>query len=591
MSAKRPTISPEVIAAMIESAPDRVRRRLDQSPDAAAGWTWQVSDATCTVETGGETVTLSHGHVSSIEQITCTCLLSPRCFHVLACLTRLEVVCVQTPEDNEAEPGGSGTPDTATADTVADLVEPAESQRRAAQELVASLTQLLRVGVASCGVIVQSGLLRAVHQCRAEGLHRLAALGLRVVAGTSEIRARAQSADPAQLAEDVADVLETSQHVLCNRPIAEFWIGTARRRQVPIRPRKLQGLFAEPVITRSGFVGAAVYFLADDGRIYTASDVRAGEAQHVRDTYLGGIEIGALIQPARQLARGLYVGTDLTASQDGRLGRGKGIRIAEQGLSSWQAEAIQARFERPLPEQWNALYAQAALPADARPAGWDFAFLRGTVLGACGPELLFQTTMHGQPIRLAIENDTKALCFRENLRMLSHAPGLRLQVIGRVNLADPTIIAPLAVADIASDPRASDEPRLEIPESWGGRICLGFDELQRHFLVNARATPVVLSDEGVFLTDDPLFPLRRRWIATMLSGIASQRPTISNMLAAEVSALNRTGFPTGAALLDALSYAPSGTGPTGSAAFLATAMYLRTCAHERARFRATLASL
>lgn len=582
MSAERPTIAPDLIAAMIESTPDRVRRRLDRSPEVAASWNWQASEAAWAVETGGETVTLPHGHVMSVEQIACTCLLSPRCFHVLACLTRLEVALVESPQEEEPEQVGS--------DAAEDLVEPAESQRHAARELIAAVTQLLRVGVASGGVVVQSSLLRAVHQCRAEGLHRLAALGLRVIAGTGEIRARAPAADPAQLAEDVADVLETSQHLLGKGPVAGFWIGTARRKQVPVHPRRLQGLFAEPIITRSGFVGAAVYFLGDDGRIYTASDVRTGEAQHARDAYLGGIEIGPLIQPARQLARGSYVGTDLTASQDGRLGRGKGIRIAEQGPSSWRAGAVEERFRRPLPDQWNAVYAQAALPADARPAGWDFVFLEGTILGAAGPELLFRATAEAQPIRLAIENESEALDFRENLRMLSHAPGLPLRVIGRVNLLEPRIVSPLAVANLTGDPRADDEPRLEIPESWGDRICLGFDEIRRHFLVNARASPVVLNVQGLPVEDDPLGPLRRRWIATMLSGIASQRPTSSNMLAAETATLNRSGFATGAALLDALSHAFSGGGPTGIETFLAAAIYLRACAHERARFRATLAS-
>ena len=86
------------------------------------------------------------------------------------------------------------------------------------------------------------------------------------------------AADPGQLAEDVADLLETSHHVLEEQAIAGFWIGTARRKQMPVRPRRLQGLFAEPIITRSGFSGAAAYFLGEDDRIYTASDVRPGDA-------------------------------------------------------------------------------------------------------------------------------------------------------------------------------------------------------------------------------------------------------------------------------------------------------------------------
>jgi hypothetical protein len=182
-----------------------------------------------------------------------------------------------------------------SADAGEDVLEAEERQQRSARELVNSVAQLLRVGVANAGVVVQSGLLRAVHQCDVDGLHRLAALGLRVIAGTNEFRARAPTSDPAQLAEDIADVLETSRHVLSLKPIASFWIGTARRRQAPVRPRKLHRMFAEPIITRSGFSGAAGDFLGEDDQIYVASDVRLGDAQHARDAYLGGIEIGSRI--------------------------------------------------------------------------------------------------------------------------------------------------------------------------------------------------------------------------------------------------------------------------------------------------------
>ncbi|MFO0960352.1 MAG: hypothetical protein U0800_23440 [Isosphaeraceae bacterium] len=582
MSARRPTISPDLVASMIESTPDRVRRRLDRSPDAAAEWPWLEGEAAWTVVAGEETVTLPHGHLAGDAQIRCTCLLSPRCFHVLACLTRLEVALIEAPPER-ADPIAS-----AASDPTADLVEPSASQRHAARELVAAASQLLGVGVASGGVVVQSGLLRSIHQVRAEGLHRAAAMGLRVLTGTGEVRSRSPSADPAQLAEDVADLLETCQRLLHEKAIPGFWIGTARRRQIPVRPRKLRGLFAEPILTRTGFAGAAAYLLGDDGRIYTASDVRPGEARHARDAYMGGIEIGTLIQPAKRLARGVYLGTDLTASPDGRLGRGKGIRIAEQGSSNWYGQELESRFQRPLEDQWAAMYEHACLPEDTREAGWDFAFFEGTILGASGPELLFQPIGKAQIVRLAIANEGEDLSFRENLRMLSHAPGLRLKIIGRVSPADPRIVSPLAVAPISEGQRDDHGPRLEIPDSWCGRVCLGFDEIQRPFLVNARPSPGLVPIHGQPIDDDPLGPLRRRWIAAMLSGIDSRRASGSHSLRAEATALGRLGFATGAALLETLTSVPSAEGPTPIETFLATAVYLRTCSLERARFLATL---
>jgi hypothetical protein len=587
MSAERPTVSPELVAAAIESTPDRVRRRLDRTPDAAASWEWRPGDVAWSVDAGGETVILPNGHVVALEQLTCSCLLSPRCFHVLACLTSLKVVAVEPAPRDDQEPIKTES----LAETNDDVVETDEKQRSAARELTSGLAQLLRTGVANAGVVVQSGLLRAVHQCRAEGLHRLAALGLRVIAGAGELRARTPAADPAQLAQDASDALETARHILSRQAVESFWIGTARRKQLPVRPRKLHGLFAEPIITRSGFSGAAVYFLGEDDRVYTVSDVRPGDAQHARDAYLGGIEIGSIIQPAKQLARGLYLGIDLTASVDGRVGRGKGIKIVEQGRSTWQAETIQERFRRPLLEQWNAVFAQADLPADAQPAGWDFVFLNGTVLGAVGPELIFQPTEDAQPVRLAIENENESLHFRENLRMLSHAPRLKLQIVARVNLMEPRIVSPLAAAQVDADLCKDDEPRLELPSSLAGRVCLGFDEIQRHFLSNAGTSAVILNTQNTqHDKENPLGSLRRRWIAAMLSGIVSQRPANASMIAAETANLNRNGFTTGAAILDTLCRAYTDRGPTGADTFLAAAIYLRACSYELAKSRATLIS-
>jgi hypothetical protein len=580
MSTERPTVSPELVAAMIAATPDRVRRRLDRAPDAAAGWSWQPIGEAWSVDAGGETVTLPRTHILAVEQVRCTCLLTPRCFHVLACLTSLQVAIVESAPAEEKE-----AVEPAWAETGEDVVQPNEKQEQAARELIHAVGQLLRVGVANAGVVVQSALLRAVHQCRAEGLHRLAALGLRVIAGTSEFRARAPASDPAQLAEDLADILETGQQVVGRKAIPGFWIGTARRKQIPVRPRKLHGLLAEPVITRSGFAGAAVYFLGADDRIYTASDVRPGDAQHARDAYLGGIDIGPLVQPARQLARGLYLGTELTASPDGRLGRGKGIKLVEEGRSTWQAEPIQERFRRPLPDQWSAVYAQASLPADARPAGWDFVFLVGTVLGAAGAELLFQAGGHDAPVRLAIANESGSLYFRENLRMLSHVPGLRLQAIARVSLQEPDLVFPFAVSRAEEDVQA-DEPHLDVPPSLAGRVCLGFDEIQRPWLRHARDTAVVLGALNVPPERrDPLASLRRRWLATMLSGMTTQRPKQTNTLGAEIASLKRMGLATGAALLDALSRSPCEGGPTAAEAFLATGVYLRSCGYAWAKFR------
>ena len=210
MNDVRPTVSPQLLAAAIESAPDRVRRRLDRSPDAAAGWQWLLSGNDWTIDTGGEKVKLPRENIHALNQLSCTCLLTPNCFHVLACLTALKVALADGTEDVSADAGenqriemaGSsvsardtnptrqrgpslpkrqrgpslalrvgvaaadihtqkGKSEAATPNGAEDVVQPTESQQRAGGELARAVAQLLRVGAANAGVVVQSGVLRA----------------------------------------------------------------------------------------------------------------------------------------------------------------------------------------------------------------------------------------------------------------------------------------------------------------------------------------------------------------------------------------------------------------------------------------------
>lgn len=583
MSDLRPTVAAALLASLIESTPDRVRRRLDAAPQAAAGWKWNLRAESWLVETGGETVTLPHGQVLEIEHVCCTCLLSPKCFHVLACLTSLEVAVAAAPAI--AEMDTSETPEN-------DAVEPGVLQRASAGELSQALAHVLRIGASSVALVVTSALLRAVHQCRAEGLHRLAALGLQVAAGIHELRKRSKNCDLAQLADDVAAALECARHIEHDASVEGYWIGTARRAQRPVHPRKLHGVLAEPIVTRSGFAGAAAYFIGEDDRIYSASNVRptdeASAGQLARDAYRGGIEIGPLVQPACQLARGLYLGSDMTASADGRLGRGKKVRIVEQGSSSWDDGVIQSRFQRPFEEQRNAAFAFAALAADAQPVGWDFLFLTGTVEGAFGADLLLQTS--DRLVRLAIANESPALCFRENLRMLAHAPGLAVRVVARLIPTEPHAVVALAVAPAPADATSTTDKasRLEIPHVLANRICLGFDEIQSPWLVHRRDGPHIVGDQAPAPTNiTPLDPLRRRWMASLLSGSALQQQRPATSVAAEISQLKRCGFETGADLLNALSHAPTTSDPPNLDLYLAIAVYLRNCDLALARQKAT----
>ena len=554
------TVDSQLIAKVFEDAPDRVRRRLDRNPTAADDWGWQQSGDACTIDTGSETVTISRRHIDSLEQVSCTCLLAPRCFHVLACMSRLRVTAEDEASEDRTEPA---------ATEAVDLIEISDAQGAAARQMTKSLSGLLRTGVANAGVVALSTLMRAVHQARAEGLHRLAAIGLRIITGVGRVRTSAQESDPDQLAVDFAAALETARQVRGEEPIPLFWIGTARRQQHPVGGRRLYGLLAEPVMTDSGYAGAGVYFIGEDDQIYTVSEVRPGDAQVARDAYAGGIELGPVVLPAKHLARHVLLGSNLTASADGRLGRGRDVKVAEQRASSWLEDPIARRFEQPFCDQCEVIFQASNNPIVSQRAGWNFVFLRGRVLGAAGPELLFHVDQTEQCVRLAIANEQPALCFRENLRMLCHTSGLKLSVVGRLDLEDPNKVYPLALME-------AEGSELSLPESFGGRVFMGLDELQSRNLPNRLPKPIHAGSGVVSSDADPLAALRRRWIGSMLAGMGRRGQSDSRLVQQEISDLTRRGFDTGAKLLHALSSSVD-VDAGAEMTFLATAIYLRNC--------------
>lgn len=108
MSSSRPQISPLLLAEMIDSMPGRVRKRLDAEPNVAHGWQWTVEEDRWLVAAGEETVELrsERGVIASHEHLRCSCLLTPKCFHVVACISVLSIVTASvaaSAEDDQSD--------------------------------------------------------------------------------------------------------------------------------------------------------------------------------------------------------------------------------------------------------------------------------------------------------------------------------------------------------------------------------------------------------------------------------------------------------------------------------------------------------
>ncbi|WP_166823635.1 hypothetical protein [Thalassoroseus pseudoceratinae] len=507
----RPVVSPLVIAEIVSAAPARLRRKLDKQPQIANEWDWNSTTDGWQISTGNETVALE-GQVEITDHVRCSCLLSPRCFHVLAVLSVLDIddapVDEPTPESSQSH----------DEETQPEQMEIADAQRDAANQLWKAAASVLAVGLRAAGTLLQAELLRAVHECRCQGLHRLAAAGMRVMQDIRLLRNldAAFSTDAAH--SDLTELLRCGWRIIHSDGTADSeWIGTARRKYEPIANQRLTGLFTEPILTRSGFAGVLTYLMAEDGSLGTISNVRAGTESRIFDAWQTGAEFGQLSTSHEQLNRATVLVQKATRSKDGRLGGGKDCRAVVVDGSGWDTPKVAERWAVPIHEQIERCFQHESHPETHRPAGWDFVFARGVILGGNGEELLFQPSSAAVPLWLTIAQDQSPLMYRTNIVLLSRCQNLPVRCVVRVDLAKPGTASILA---ISSDPLAEESDcQLKLPEEFRRTVSLGIEELKRGHLTSATRTPTLRNHSFQMETrPDGLEALRRCLRGLLLGG-------------------------------------------------------------------------
>ncbi len=543
----RPAISPEALADLTAAAPARLVTKRDAEPTLADAWTWTASDQTCTVTTEkGETVslTLVDGAVRTAEAVRCSCLLSPRCLHVLAVLARLPLT--DASDAASAEVSAEQTPAAEALDVeemplTLEIARAAESAWQTAADLLAS-------GAAGCNSLREVALLRAVHAGRAAGAHRMASACARLVQWTRDLRADSPTFDLGGLTADLGEALHCACEIAAahRRGVAidGAFLGTARRRYQEIGHLRLHGVFSEAVVTKSGYAGATTYLTDGEGHLYTRSDVAPGGALRAVGAYDASAAIGDAVLSHCQLARaGLFL-SGATASRDGRLGSGANVRaVRAQRQSTWDDAALAPLWARPLREQLARMTAADGLPPEVRSAGWDLAFVHGTLRGlAANAVWLSASSQGGEPevaLRLVAAAQHPSLRHRDNLLALGGLTGTPVRLVGRIRLAEPRSLELLAVGPAQA---TSDAP-LVLPAELGGRACVAWDRI--------RATAAHHADtvESTVRPPGPFAALERRIERASLGGTATLRPESSGEVLHEAVALDALLMPGSASVL------------------------------------------
>ncbi|MBA2539665.1 MAG: hypothetical protein H0V17_08530, partial [Deltaproteobacteria bacterium] len=489
-------IAAELAGMLTAAIPPRLIKKLDATPTLAEAWTWTATSVTTDK---GETVTFVVVD-DVITALSCSCLLAPKCLHVAAVVTLLEpaegaVAAVVTAVDApvSAEPVSG------------DSIAAAKRAFRAGSDVLAG-------GAEAAGAFAQAELLRAIHACRTAGLHRLAGGQTRMLRSIRELRSDRPEFALETLTADLRDVLTVS-HALSAGDTRPELIGTARRDYASAGNLRLRGVLTEAIVARSGYAGAATYLIDDKGRMYTRSDVAPGDAGRAAGAYDASAGIGDAVLPHRELCRtGLFV-SDATASADGRLGAGQKVRaVRASEPSRWDAEPLASRFSRPIRDQLAAIADWDAEPDDERPAGWDFLYLDGIVVG--GPGGVGIVAQDHILVRLTTPLEQRALAVRDNLVILARSTGLAVRAIGRVRVGSPRQVEILALGP------APTETRLVLPEAWHGRANLAYDRLS----IAPLGEPPPLEVAPAPPSDDLLSPLRRRVERAVLGG-AGTLPT------------------------------------------------------------------
>ncbi|MBB5078506.1 hypothetical protein [Nonomuraea endophytica] len=504
----RPDVMPAVLADALAAAPARVTKRLDAAPGAAEAWQWSPEGAELHVNTGQETVRLPLGGLlTDIAQITCTCLLTPRCLHTLSVLSALPLATPDTPSPGEKpdpspaqsdEPPASGTPRTPSqadpdqARPTADTGGPAGGGPGGAAAGMAweAGAEVLAAGVAHAGAAARERLLRAAHACAEARLYTLARLTTAVAQGVHDVRAKRPEFELARYAQDLADLLRTAR-----RPDTDP--GTGRRRYEALPPLILQGLFSEPVVTASGYAGVVTWLADETGQLYTVADVTPGGAERVAAAYRAAVRFGGLALSPERLGRSRVFAQNAAASADGRLSSTKDTKAAIHGVSTWTGPPW---TEPPADQLARALRGErdGLMFLRAEPAGRDLRTGAGTL-----------TAIGATPTGEA------------NLRKLT--PAHESDVIVRVVPDQPGVVTVLAVdqqdLSFTDLPGPSGPP---LPPRPGGRAA-------------------------------PLTPLRRVLHRVAMGGRATAGPTAAATIAATAARLRRDQLPTAAALLERLA--------------------------------------
>jgi len=536
MSATLPPVDPGVLAKAVDALPGRLRKRLDETVGQVSSWTVTAAETSGVVVVTVDdqtTVTLA-AQVRTEADAVCTCLLAPRCLHRTAVLAAAPILA--SAASPAPVPDQAASPQLTGLAPVPTSTEIPRAQVEAATLLWRAAVPVLESGIPGAGAVVQAQLLRAVHEARGVGLPRAAAAGVRVVEALRAARAERPAFRLADLTDDLGELLSVCHQLTTGVGDVVVARGTARREYEEVGNLRLWGLFAEPVLTTSGYAGAAAHLCDDQGRLWTVSDVRPGGMAEARGAASATISLGEARLSHREVGRSGLVVAGARASTNGRLSTGADVQAVRSAGRPWTEPPLTTLWAASVTDQVARHHDALGLAAPIRPAGGDLAFLRGTLRsGHSG--LMLETSEVG-PIAVMPTITDPGLPAVANLRQLVRsAAGRDAMLIGR--FARTRVVYGLA---LAAD---------WLPPHLGGHVDLGVDVLQASDLPGRTGEPAISS-----LVTEPEVPVALQVLRHRVErAVSGGRAAVRTSATADAIRLASAQLPTGSAVVTALQEA------------------------------------
>jgi hypothetical protein len=544
----RPSVAAELLAAFVAAAPSRVTRRLDAEPRVAESWAWSASESDVVIDAGEVRVSLKRSVLVAEGDVACTCLLAPRCLHVLAVLGVLPIAELAATETTTSESTNTSvseasakrpTSESASSNGSKDADRAAlvdDDQRAVAERAWRVVGEVLRTGLSQTGTVRLGELLRVAHACRLAGAVRLESALLGVFEAARDLRERRVSFRATDACVRIAEALELAHRLRRGEVSA---LGSARRSYAPVAGLRVAGLATAP-IARRGYAGVVTYF-TDGARIYSAQELVPGETSRARDAFEAPLRFGEISLTHREASRTGLLFARAEVSSDGRLGAGKGVACVAVARDEAFVDRL---FAVPLEAQLA-----TADRGDAR-----LVCLEGVVARADAGFGLLRDGGGAITLRPAI--DEPSFAGRDNLAKLADA-GARARFVARL-ADDGAALEPIALCFVGE-------------RSWRSLD----DERLAHVDV-PRGEPRAWTPPEVF---DPLGPARRRAVRFALAGARSLPSAAHAELAREAAMARERLLPSAADALLTLASARDET------AWLALHVYL--AAAERSLLRET----